>query len=202
MRQAMGEPRQLLARSERREAILAAAAVAFAHGGFAATSMDDVAGAAGVTKLILYRHFASKDELYRDVLQAVSDRLHHEFTRMHLPPGEGGPLRALLTVARENPDGYRLLVFHAVREQQFEPQVCGYFDEAVARLDLLLGPAVQEPAVRRWVVSNVVGFLLHSVLIWINEGDPDADDAFLATAASGLRALVMAWTGATLPAPA
>jgi len=52
--------RQLLSRADRQAQLLRAAATAFARAGFAATSMDDVAAEAGVTKLIVYRNFDSK----------------------------------------------------------------------------------------------------------------------------------------------
>src|SRR5436189_2824979 len=81
--------RQLLARHERRAQLLRAAATAFAREGFAATSMEDVGTEAGVTKLIVYRHFATKEELYRDVLSQVARRLHEEFLRgLNLPDPE------------------------------------------------------------------------------------------------------------------
>src|SRR5215207_9673102 len=67
-------PRRLLRRDERRAAILHGAAAAFAGQGYAATSMEDVAEACGVTKLIVYRHFDGKEELYRAILQRVFDR--------------------------------------------------------------------------------------------------------------------------------
>ena len=56
------------------QAVLQAAAEAFAHGGYAATSMEEIAAAAGITKLIVYRHFESKETLYRAVLEQVFDR--------------------------------------------------------------------------------------------------------------------------------
>jgi AcrR family transcriptional regulator len=37
--------------------------------------MDDVAARCGVTKLIVYRHFASKEDLYRAILQHVFEHL-------------------------------------------------------------------------------------------------------------------------------
>jgi AcrR family transcriptional regulator len=51
------EPVRRLRRAERREQILAAATRAFARAGFAATSLDDIAAAAGISRAILYRHF-------------------------------------------------------------------------------------------------------------------------------------------------
>ena len=47
--------------------------------GLAATSMDDVAAEAGVTRLIVYRNFESKEGLYRAVLERVATRLRDEF---------------------------------------------------------------------------------------------------------------------------
>jgi AcrR family transcriptional regulator len=49
--------------SGKREAILAAAARLFAQKGYGATTMDDIAGAAGISKATLYRYVASKEEL-------------------------------------------------------------------------------------------------------------------------------------------
>jgi AcrR family transcriptional regulator len=47
----------------------------FAERGFHATSMDDLAEAAGVTKPVLYQHFPSKRALYRELLDDVDTRL-------------------------------------------------------------------------------------------------------------------------------
>lgn len=40
--------------------------------------MNDVAEAAGVTKPVLYQHFESKRELFRELLRDVGDRLREE----------------------------------------------------------------------------------------------------------------------------
>src|ERR1022692_410267 len=56
---------------DRRSSIVQGAAEAFARSGFAHTSMEDVATACRVTRLILYRHFETEEELYRAVLQEV-----------------------------------------------------------------------------------------------------------------------------------
>jgi AcrR family transcriptional regulator len=59
------------ARAERLERILSAAEELFASHGFAATTVDDIAAEAGVSKGLLYDHYHSKEEL----LRAVWDRL-------------------------------------------------------------------------------------------------------------------------------
>lgn len=49
--------------------ILDAAELQFAQKGFTATSLRDIADAAGIQQPSLYKHFESKDALYRHVLQ-------------------------------------------------------------------------------------------------------------------------------------
>ena len=60
---------------ERRRQLLDVACVEFAERGFHATSMDDIAEAAGVTKPVLYQHFPSKRALFVELLDDVGGRL-------------------------------------------------------------------------------------------------------------------------------
>ena len=92
-----------------------AAAAAFLAGGFDGTSMESVAEEAGVTRLIVYRHFESKEALYRAVLDSVVEPLRLEF----VPDQPAGIGALLLRVARHNPDGFRLLWRHARHEPTF-----------------------------------------------------------------------------------
>jgi AcrR family transcriptional regulator len=64
-----------LGASERREQLVTTAQRLFADRGYRATTMDDIAHAAGVTKPLLYQHFASKRALYLELVQHVSDEL-------------------------------------------------------------------------------------------------------------------------------
>lgn len=64
-----------LAPEERRRQLLDVAKEEFAERGFHATSMDDLALAAGVTKPVFYQHFASKRALFIAVLEDVGGRL-------------------------------------------------------------------------------------------------------------------------------
>lgn len=59
----------------RREQILDVSVQVFAQRGFHATSMNDVAEAAGVTKPVLYQHFDSKQDLYLALLDEAGTRL-------------------------------------------------------------------------------------------------------------------------------
>src|SRR3954452_4273890 len=61
--------------ARRRNQLLDVALQVFAARGYHATSMNDIAEAAGVTKPVLYQHFRSKRELYLELLEDVGSRL-------------------------------------------------------------------------------------------------------------------------------
>jgi len=99
---------------ERRDQLLRVALTMFSSKGFHSTSMNDVAEAAGVTKPVLYQHFASKRQLFKELLADEGDRLRNaiaEETR-----GASGPreqvergMRAYFTWVAENPEAFNLL---------------------------------------------------------------------------------------------
>jgi AcrR family transcriptional regulator len=191
----MSEARVLLPRAERQETILRGAARAFAHSGYAATSMEDVAAASGITKLIVYRHFDSKEDLYRAVLERVSDRLAEEFlTRMSRADRRGIGARSMLVVAREDPDGFSLLFRHAAREPQFAEYAHSHRERAVLASRHLLQPVFgSDPTLHTWAAETVVSFLVEAVLNWLEMGTPERDDEMVELTTSALIAQVQAW---------
>jgi AcrR family transcriptional regulator len=70
-----GTRRRRLPKAQRRLLIEEVAAELFAEHGYAATRLEDVAAAAGVSKQLLYRHFRSKDELYLALLARYRDEI-------------------------------------------------------------------------------------------------------------------------------
>ncbi len=69
-----GTSRRLPA-EQRRSQLFDVALVLFAERGYSATTMDDIAEAAGVTKPLLYQHFDSKRALYLELCEAISQRI-------------------------------------------------------------------------------------------------------------------------------
>jgi AcrR family transcriptional regulator len=78
---------------QRRAVIVEAAGRLFGERGYDGTRLDDVAAAAGVTKPILYRHFANKERLYL----ALLERHRHDLDRFAVPD-EGTLEQRLLAV--------------------------------------------------------------------------------------------------------
>jgi AcrR family transcriptional regulator len=195
-------PRQLLDRAARRETIIRGAAAAFAEKGYAATSMEDVASAAGITKLIVYRHFSSKEELYEAVLERVSDRAREVFIAgiQAGRPGSGA-VRALLTVARDDPAGFVLLWRHAIREPQFAEHAASIRQRGVDAAEALLasvGMSGDAGSPRRWAAETIVSYLVDAVLHWLEIGDEDHDEEFVNRVTGSLPAMIGAWMAETV----
>jgi AcrR family transcriptional regulator len=168
------EPARRLPRAERREQILGAATRAFARTGYAATGLDDVAAEAGITHVIVYRHFASKSELYRAVLDRACRLLAET-----VGTGEYGDdaVPALLGAAAADPDGFRLLFRHAAREPEFADVIdqirAGGTQIAERQLtdDIPAGPW------RDWATHLIPTVVLESVIAWLDAGQPDPEQA-------------------------
>ena len=170
------QPRRRLAREQRREQILGAATTAFAHGGFTPTSLDDIAAAAGVTRVILYRHFDSKSELYRSVLDRMCARLE-----AHVAEPVGGftdaSIEGLLAAAIESPAGFRLLFVHALREPEFKDRIEKFRSDIVEAAHLQISAVVPEPGLARWAAQLAPTVAIEAIIAWLDAGQPDPDQA-------------------------
>ncbi len=63
---------------DRRRQLLRVAVESFARNGFSGTKTKDIAAAAGVSEAILFRHFASKEDLYHAILDEKEANLGAE----------------------------------------------------------------------------------------------------------------------------
>lgn len=163
-----------LPRAQRREQILDAATRAFARSGYVATGLDDVAAEAGVTLVLLYRHFDSKADLYRAVLDRACARLE---ATVGSGDYDEGSIPALLRAAAEDPDGFRLLFRHAVREPDFRDVVNGILAMSAEVTRRELAAVIPDGPWLDWAVRLVPTVTLESVMAWLDAGQPDPDRA-------------------------
>jgi AcrR family transcriptional regulator len=163
-----------LRRAERREQLLAAATRAFARAGFAATSLDDIAAAAGISRVLLYRHFDSKTDLYRAVLARAVARLTAAVgTRDYTYAS----IDALLGAAATDPDGFRLLFHHAAREPEFRQQMDRFRKAMVATARRELAKVIGDGAWAQWAAQLAPVVAIEAVMAWLDAGQPDPDQA-------------------------
>ena len=64
-----------LTAEQRRQQLVDVALELFARRGYRATTMDDIADAAGVTKPLVYQHFSSKRALYLELVNSLAQEL-------------------------------------------------------------------------------------------------------------------------------
>ncbi|MFD2765410.1 TetR/AcrR family transcriptional regulator [Micromonospora eburnea] len=169
-------PAGRLPRAQRREQILAAATRAFARAGFAATSLDDIAAEAGITRVILYRHFESKTDLYQAVLNRVCALL-----MAHIGESVGSftdaSVDGLLAAAAAEPAGFRLLFVHAAREPEFQACIDGFRSELTRIAHARIKTAVPDGAWAQWAARLATAVAVEAVIAWLDVGQPDATTA-------------------------
>ncbi|TCP53446.1 TetR family transcriptional regulator [Tamaricihabitans halophyticus] len=163
-------------REARREQILATATGAFAQlGGFAPTSLDDVARAAGITRMILYRHFDSKADLYQAVLERAANQLYSAAT------GDDGigehSIPGMLRWAAGDPDAFRLLFHHAARETEHRDEIDELRANMVAALEQQANLATAGQVWASWGANLAVTVVIEGIMAWLDAGQPDPDQA-------------------------
>ena len=186
------EPARRLPRVQRREQILTAATEAFARSGFAATGLDDIAAEAGITRVVLYRHFDSKTDLYQAVLDRMCARLD-----AHVAEPVGGftdaSIEGLLAAAAESPAGFRLLFQHALREPEFSERIEKFRADITAAAYLQIAALVPDDGLARWAALLAPAVAIEAVIAWLEAGQPDP-----AQAAARVRQAVMGVIGAAV----
>lgn len=187
-----------LPRAERRAQLIEVAAGAFLERGYDATSMDDVARRAGVSRLILYRIFESKPELYRAVLATVLAELGTRFVGLDIADiRERGAAHVILPVARAHPDSFRLLWRNASREPEFADVAEDFRNYVTYYARELLELYIQDEALVHWAARSAGAHLIDGLCTWLDDGDAERDEELATIMTEGLRALAVAWSTAT-----
>src|SRR3954471_7944385 len=166
---------------QRRAQLLEVARDRFADQGFHATSMDEIAEAAGVTKPVLYQHFPSKRALYSELLedtgrQLLQTRAESAGTVRGRAAVEGG-FRAYFKFAATNRQGFRLLLQTSVQDDhEFSKAVTGIVQGITQAISLLLSDVPNEEH-RMTLAAAIVG-MAESVsrqTLWSRNTDIDPD---------------------------
>jgi AcrR family transcriptional regulator len=120
--------RTRLPANERKAVILANARAVFAQSGYEAARTQEIARRSGVSEALMYRHFPSKEALYRAVLREVIHEQNQSYELLALSELNGRELvRNLRTyfkivVGRDEPgvkEGFRLLLASITSDANF-----------------------------------------------------------------------------------
>ena len=164
-----------MAGEERRLQILAVAVSLFSNRGFRGTTTKEIAQAAGVSEAMVFRHFATKEELYAAILdhkacsggkfepaEMAADGIARKDDRAVFESLALGALKH-----HENDPDFQRLLLHSALEKHELAQM--FFDEFVRRVYEFLGAYLRErqregaliemdPAI---VVRAFVGMVMH-----------------------------------------
>jgi AcrR family transcriptional regulator len=168
-----------MAGEERRHQIVAVAMGVFSERGFRGTTTREIAQAAGVSEAMVFRHFATKEELYAAILdhkacssggkfepaEMVADAISNKDDR--------GVFEGLALGALEHHEGdpaFQRLLLHSALEKHELAQM--FFDQFVLRVYEFLGGYIRQrqrdgafvemdPAI---VVRAFIGMVMHHSL--------------------------------------
>ncbi len=105
-------PRRTEIRQQNQSLILQAAEKVFAEAGFGGATMQLIADVAGLPKANLHYYFATKEDLYRQVVQNIFEIWLHAAETMDNAPGPvegiGAYIDAKMEISRRYPDGSKV----------------------------------------------------------------------------------------------
>lgn len=165
--------------ARRRRQLLDVALDQFAARGFHATSMVEIAEAAGVTKPVLYQHFASKRQLYLELLDDVGSQLMDAIGKA--TAGASGPraqveagFRAYVHFMSERRPAFPLLFGSGARRDREFADAVRRVEESIALAIAELIDADVDAAHRRVLATAIVGMAEGVLRQWIDgEGGDD-----------------------------
>ncbi|MBA3632171.1 MAG: TetR/AcrR family transcriptional regulator [Acidobacteria bacterium] len=166
---------------ERRAQILQVAIGLFSNRGFSGTTTKEIASAAGVSEAMVFRHFATKEELYHAILdyKACEDgmkTLPWEDTAQEKAIDENDDYKVFYTFAlkalqhqQNDPDLMRLLFLSALEGHALSQM---FFDQFVSRIYEFIGSYIRkrqaDGAMRevepKIIVRAFLGMLIHHSL--------------------------------------
>jgi AcrR family transcriptional regulator len=169
-------PRKRLTGEERRAAILGAALAVFAERGYHASSIDDIAREGGISKALIYEHFASKQDLYAELLEQHAGELFSALAEAISEAGRSASAR--LTVGFDA--FYRFVEEHRVAwrmlfREATDPEAVAVLDRITAEVTgFVAGVIAEDPGVRRGeadsdgvqVIAQLLVGALQSLATW------------------------------------
>jgi AcrR family transcriptional regulator len=168
---------------ERREQLLGVARSVFAEQGFDATSIEDIAERAGVTRPVVYEHFGGKEGIHAVVVDREVTRLSE---LLAAPLREASSNReaaewaatAFLKFVEEESDGFRILT-RDVPQGGGRTSLASVLSDVAARIEQLLAAAFErrgfDPQIAPMYAQMLVGAVAQVAEWWLEVGEPPRD---------------------------
>ena len=184
--------RSRMSAADRRRQVLDVGLEVFARHGYHETSMSALAAEAGVTKPVLYQHFASKHDLFEELLSETGDRLMRaiEASEVEDTPRrrvEAG-FRSFFSFFEEQPAAFALLYGTSLAvDPDFRRDARRVRDTFAEYLAGLIQTVDHESALA--MAAGINGLSEGMIRHWMHEEDPRPAEEMAALAAR------LAWGG-------
>lgn len=188
--------RKRLTQAERRTQIIEVAMTLFATKGFTGTTTRAIARAADVSEAIIFRHFATKEDLYNAIITYTVEKRSEQWNQDTIPPPDPRNIEHLLrdfaqtfvNRNRRDPIFIRLMMYSALEDHKFRekfftiysnPHMRSIHQAIQAGVDQGLFHTVDPVASRRSFFHALLQYCI-SRFVARNETDmPERDDAMI-----------------------
>jgi AcrR family transcriptional regulator len=168
-----------MGRAARRAQLLHSARSVFVSQGYHATSMDDIADSAGVSKPVLYQHFSSKLALYQALLEESAAEMIRRVENA-IAASDDNAIRVEMAVAAyfgfvaDEGQAYRLVFESDLRG---DPEVAEIVDRATdaciaAISETITADTGADEASARLLAAGLVGLTQVSARYWLGQAEP------------------------------
>lgn len=173
---------QIRYQEERRHLLMDAAAEVIARQGLRSTTMDDISASLGMTKIVLYRTFGTKDKL----IEAILDRITEEFLSIDELKIEeyGDRLHRYLDVSRQREDSMRILLLQSPYDEKYNKSHKKLTNQLTKRTMARIRQRQKSGETQcdldvNFVSESIVSFVLDSISRWLKHDKRNQDDAFV-----------------------
>ena len=169
---------------QRREQLTGVGRTLFARHGFDATSVEEIAAAAGVSKPVVYEHFGGKERLYAEVVEREFDVLLGRISGAL----QGGSPRelveqaalALLGYIEDDSEGFRILLRDSPVAASDGGSLASLLSEVAARVEHILVSEFTrtgfDPGLAGLYSRALVGMVALVGQWWLDERAPGRDE--------------------------
>jgi AcrR family transcriptional regulator len=183
-------------RKNRHRKLLRQSAAVFAKSGALRMSMDKLGKELGISKVVLYRYFNSKDDLINLMLSEFSDQLLDTDSR---DLGWGRKVvSANLTVVRQNQDAFLFLMRHTIHDPKFGHHYKRIHDQLVEntieRITKDYSDIENDVIDVEFFSRRLCTFVLDSIKGWVETGNKDKDREFVRWVVQSMAGLGRSWS--------
>jgi AcrR family transcriptional regulator len=164
---------------ERRAQLLDVGRTLFAERGYEATSVEEIAARAKISKPVVYEHFNGKEGLYAVIVdrevQALLDRITRSLEGDHPKALLAQAAEAFLTYIEEEPEGFRILVRDSPVTSS-TGTLASVIGDIASQVEYILGDQFKQRGYDTKLAAlysqALVGMVALAGQWWLDTGDP------------------------------